>query len=131
MTYYPPISPYRSGLKGTCPRCGYGKLFDGFLTTQKNCRACRLDFSKGDAGDGPAVFAIFIVGFSAIVVAFMIRFTMDAPILIAFLLSTLFACVLTALILRPLKATLIALQYVHQAQEGKQTNLTPPAKSEE
>ena len=118
MTYYPPVSPYSAGLGCKCPRCGQGALFDGFLTVRSHCRQCRLDFSKGDSGDGPAVFAIFIVGFLAVGAAFILRFSLNAPIWLAFLLSSLFAIGLIALIMRPLKATMIALQFAHKAQEG-------------
>ena len=31
---YPPLEPWRVGIKGRCPRCGEGKLFDGFLTNR-------------------------------------------------------------------------------------------------
>ena len=55
-------SPYLTGLLCRCPRCGKGKLFDGFLTLKPKCDACGLDFSFADAGDGPAIFVIMIAG---------------------------------------------------------------------
>jgi len=30
-------SPYLAGLLCRCPRCGKGKLFDGFLTLKSSC----------------------------------------------------------------------------------------------
>ena len=41
----------RAGLACACPRCGRGKLFDGFLTLRPRCDACRLDYGFADAGD--------------------------------------------------------------------------------
>ena len=73
MTYYPPISPYSAGLSAKCPRCGQGPLFRGFLKLHTACSACQLDYAKADAGDGPAVFVIFIVGFIAVGLAFVAR----------------------------------------------------------
>ena len=51
------------GLRRRCPRCGEGKLFQGFLTLRPRCDDCGLDYGFADAGDGPAVFVILIGGF--------------------------------------------------------------------
>lgn len=119
MTYYPPVNPYAAGLGGKCPRCGQGALFKSFLGLKDRCEACGLDYSKADAGDGPAVFIMFIVGFVAVAVAFVARFVWFAPILTAFLISGTVAIALSLGLLRPFKATLIALQYRHKAEEGR------------
>ncbi|GJL90388.1 DUF983 domain-containing protein [Hyphococcus sp.] len=119
MSYYPPVSPYTAGLGGKCPRCGQGALFDGFLKLRGSCEICALDFAKADSGDGPAVFVIFIVGFAAVALAFIMRFVWFAPIALAMAVSCLFAVVFILLLLRPLKATMIALQYAHKAAEGR------------
>ena len=60
---YPPIDPFSAGLRGCCPRCGQGKLFDGLLKVRPACSNCGLDYSFADSGDGPVVFVLFIVGF--------------------------------------------------------------------
>lgn len=60
---FAPVDPIKVGLKGCCPRCGNGRLFDGFLTVKPACSACGLDYGFADAGDGPAVFVMLIVGF--------------------------------------------------------------------
>ncbi len=54
--------PIARGLRGRCPRCGEGQLFQGFLTLRPACERCGLDYSFADAGDGPAVFVILIGG---------------------------------------------------------------------
>ncbi|MEK7264773.1 MAG: DUF983 domain-containing protein [Pseudomonadota bacterium] len=119
MSYYPPVSPLTAGLGGKCPRCGQGALFKNFLGLKDRCEVCSLDYSKADAGDGPAVFIMFIVGFVAVAVAFVARFVWFSTILTAFLLSAVVAIVLSLALLRPFKATLIALQYKHKAEEGR------------
>jgi uncharacterized protein (DUF983 family) len=121
MSYYPPVSPYAAGFGAKCPRCGQGDLYKSFLGLDEKCAVCGLDYAKADAGDGPAVFVIFIVGFAAVALAFVARFVFFAPIVVAFLISAGFAVVLTLALLRPLKATLIALQYKHKAEEGRLT----------
>ncbi len=119
MTYYPPVSPYAAGLGGKCPRCGQGPLFDGYLGLLKTCDRCGLDYAKADAGDGPAVFVIFIVGFISVGAAFILKFAWYAPLWLAFGISAGLAIGLTLALLRPLKATLIALQYANKAAEGR------------
>jgi uncharacterized protein (DUF983 family) len=119
MTYFPPVSPYAAGFGGKCPRCGQGPLFKSFLGLWDRCVVCRLDFAKADSGDGPAVFVMFIVGFIAVAIAFVARFVWFAPMATAFLISGGVAILLTLALLRPFKATLIALQYRHKAEEGR------------
>ena len=55
---WPKLSPLKTGIRGLCPRCGKGKIFDGFLTLKKECPACGLSFSFADPADGPAFFVI-------------------------------------------------------------------------
>lgn len=119
MSYYPPVSPYAAGLGCKCPRCGQGKLFDGFLKLRASCEVCGLDYAKADSGDGPAVFVIFIVGFIAVVLAFVARYVWYAPMALALLVSIGFTVVSILLLLRPFKATLVALQYSNKAAEGR------------
>ncbi|MEL7488039.1 MAG: DUF983 domain-containing protein [Pseudomonadota bacterium] len=116
---YPPISPYAAGFACKCPRCGQGALFRGYLTLNERCDACGLDFAKADSGDGPAVFVIFIVGFLAVALAVVVRYVLYAPIWAAFLVSAVGATAMILALLRPLKATLIALQFRHNAEEGR------------
>lgn len=78
-----------------------------------------LDYTKADPADGPAVFVIFIVGFVAVAVAFVARFVWFAPLWLAFLISAGLAMSAIVGLLRPLKATLIALQYANNAEEGR------------
>ena len=118
MTQYPPISPYAAGFSCKCPRCGQGALFKGYLGLLDRCPVCGLDYAQADSGDGPAVFVIFIVGFLAVAAAFIARFGFDAPTGLALILSMVFAVVLILGLLRPFKATLIALQYKNKAAEG-------------
>lgn len=55
---WPPIPPMQTGLRGRCPRCGQGHLFEGFLKMRKKCEVCDLDYSFADPADGPAFFVI-------------------------------------------------------------------------
>jgi uncharacterized protein (DUF983 family) len=113
--------------KGRCPRCGEGKLFDGFLTVRTRCDVCGLDYAFADAGDGPAVFVIFFAGFLVAGLALVVEFAYEPPYFIHALLWGPLALIVTVGPLRPLKALMIALQY--RFQSGEQPH--PARKSRE
>ena len=70
----------KRGFRGRCPRCGQGKLFDGFLALRPRCSACGLDYSFADAGDGPAVFVMFIAGFIVVGMALVTEIKYAPPL---------------------------------------------------
>ena len=72
-------SPYRAGLACRCPRCGKGRLFDGFLTFRSSCTVCGLQYSFADAGDGPAIFVILIAGCIVVGAALVTEIKYEAP----------------------------------------------------
>ncbi|PLX36190.1 MAG: hypothetical protein C0606_15910 [Hyphomicrobiales bacterium] len=117
--HYPELSPFSTGLKGRCPRCGDGPLFDGFLETGKKCPACGLDFGFVDSADGPAVFIMFIVGFIVVGLALMVELSYQPPIWLHMVLWIPLILILSLGLLRPLKGITIALQYVNRAREGR------------
>ena len=63
---YPSLSPIESALRARCPRCGHGKLFNGFLDLQPCCGSCYLDYAAIDAGDG-AVVSVALIGAAVII----------------------------------------------------------------
>ncbi len=48
--------------KHHCPACHKGSIYDGLLRLKPACGHCGYDMRHADAGDGPAFFAITIVG---------------------------------------------------------------------
>jgi uncharacterized protein (DUF983 family) len=117
--FAPAVSPYKSGLRGRCPRCGEGRLFVSYLTIAPRCERCNLDFSFADAGDGPAVFVILIAGFVVVGAALIVEATWRPPYWLHAMLWLPLLLVLTLGLLRPLKGLLVALQFHHQAEEGR------------
>ncbi|MGF7008829.1 DUF983 domain-containing protein [Aminobacter sp. BE322] len=116
---WPPVDPVSAGLKGRCPRCGEGKLFSSFLEVGKQCGVCRLDYSFADAGDGPAVFVILIIGFVVVGLALWTEVSLAPPLWLHFLLWIPLAVILSLTALRLLKGVLITLQYRNKAAEGR------------
>ena len=114
-----PVDPINAGLSGRCPRCGEGRLFSGFLTIGKNCGVCGLDYGFADAGDGPAVFVILIIGFIVVGLALWMEVSLNPPLLVHFLIWIPLAIVLCLTALRLMKGVLITLQYRNKAAEGR------------
>jgi uncharacterized protein (DUF983 family) len=112
---YPPVSPLAAALSCRCPRCGQGKVFDGLLTVAPRCSVCGLDISAQDAGDGPAVFVTLILGAVVVLLAIVVEIEFAPPIWVHVVLWGPTIIGGAILLLRPLKAGLIALQYRHLA----------------
>ena len=117
-----PPSPVMAGLWGRCPRCGKGKLFAGFLALAPRCEHCGLDFSFADSADGPAFFVMFISGFIVAGSALAVEIAYAPPYWVHAVLWIPLILITTLLPLRPMKGLLIALQYHHQAAEGRFTS---------
>lgn len=113
------LSPINTGLKGRCLRCGEGSLFSGFLKFAKRCEACGLNLDIEDAGDGPAVFVIFLAGIFIMPMAVAFQLVVDAP---AWLTLIIWGPILVAaciLMLRPLRGLMLNLQIKNDAHEAR------------
>jgi uncharacterized protein (DUF983 family) len=105
-------------LAGNCPRCGAHTLFSGWVSFAERCRACGLDFSGFNVGDGPAAFLIFLVGTIVVVCALVVDGAFSPP----WWVHLVWIPVATALTiggLRISKAWLLAQEYKHRAREGR------------
>lgn len=116
---WPPLSPIRTGLKGLCPRCGHGHLFNGYLTLRPECEVCGLDYSFADPADGPAFFVLCFTSIPAVAIASYIEVSYS-PAWWVHLFTSLPLVLLSCLVpLRLLKGWLVNSQYFYQAKEGK------------
>src|SRR6187399_3010414 len=111
-------SPAEVALRGVCPRCGNRTLFAGLATFAPRCRACALDFSDFNVGDGPAAFLILIVGGLIVGLAMAVELSFEPPFWVHILLWLPLATVAVVGSLRLAKAALLALEYRHRAREG-------------
>jgi uncharacterized protein (DUF983 family) len=110
-----------AGLACKCPRCGKGKLFEGFLKLRPRCDACGLDYDFADAGDGPAVFIILFAGFIVVGAALVTEVKYQPPYWVHAALWLPLILIVTLGPLRAMKGLMIALQYHHKAAEGRLT----------
>lgn len=108
-----------ASLKGLCPRCGAATLFEGPVKFAPKCRACGLDFSSFNVGDGPAAFLTLGVGAVVVILALVTDFTIRPPLWVHMLLwiPITFAGVVRSL--RIAKAWLLAAEYRNAAREGR------------
>jgi len=73
----PGVSWAEAALFGLCPKCGAKTLFRGPMAFAGTCRACGLDFSKFNVGDGPAAFLTMIVGALVVALALWLQLSVE------------------------------------------------------
>ncbi|HEX8401331.1 MAG TPA: DUF983 domain-containing protein [Allosphingosinicella sp.] len=112
-------APIAAALQGLCPRCGAPTLFQSLVTFAPACRACRLDFSSFNVGDGPAAFLTLIVG--ALITGFAIGLELMAspPFWVHILLWVPITAFAVLGCLRFAKGLLLALEYRNNASEAR------------
>lgn len=113
------VNPVLAGVACRCPYCGKGPLFRGFLSVAPGCPSCGADFSKLEAGDGPAVFIILIVGAIVCFSALALEIAARPPIWVHLVLWLPLAGGLSLLLMRPFKGVMVALQVHNRASEAR------------
>lgn len=117
--YYPDISPLKTGLSGSCPRCGRGKLFDGYLTVAPRCNSCGLSYAFADGGDGAAWFVMLFVCVVGVGSILGVEVAYSPPFWVHALIAVPLLIILPMLLLRPVKGVLLCQQWKTGAREGQ------------
>ncbi len=112
------VSPFTAGLRCRCPRCGKGPLYQGFLSLLDRCSLCGLDYRGADSGDGPAIFLIFILGFSVVPIVIAVEVLYQPAIWVHAIIGAALVLGGALLLLRPLKAFTIAIQFRNKASDS-------------
>jgi uncharacterized protein (DUF983 family) len=68
------------GLRGRCPACGKGKIFNGFLKVADQCHGCGAPLGLARADDAPPYFTILVVGHIVIPLLFVVDRASDLPV---------------------------------------------------
>ncbi|MEZ6023229.1 MAG: DUF983 domain-containing protein [Hyphomonadaceae bacterium] len=110
-------SAWAAGLRLRCPQCGQGKVFQSYLKFHDRCSVCGADFRAADAGDGPAVFVILIVGAIVAPLLIILQFGLELPWWLAAIITMAAAVALCLALLPPFKSLLFALQWKHKARQ--------------
>jgi uncharacterized protein (DUF983 family) len=103
------------GVRGRCPRCGEGALFSGYLDVAQSCNVSDLSFGGHDAGEGPAVFVMFILGFVVVGLALGAEIAFQPSLWVHAVLWTPLIIFGALGLLRPSKGLTVALQYRFRA----------------
>lgn len=108
----------QAALFGLCPKCGGRTLFSGITRFADNCRACGLDLTRFNVGDGPAAFLTLIIGAIITGLALWLDSAMHPPL---WLHAVIWVPVTTGAVLwglRVAKAALLVSEYRNKAREA-------------
>ena len=98
------------GLRGHCPACGKGRIFNGFLKVVPACEVCAAPLGLARADDAPPYFTILVVGHIIIPLLFVVERTTDQlPI---WMMSAIFLPLTLGLaigLIRPIKGATVGL----------------------
>ncbi len=117
--HYPDLSPFQTGMRGYCPRCGRGQFFAGYLTVAKSCNVCGLDFSFVDLGDGAAWFVMLFACIFGVGSILGIEVAYSPVWWVHVLIAIPVLVIIPVLLLRPVKGVLLAQQWRTNAHEGR------------
>jgi len=113
------FGPAESALSGRCPRCGEKTLFGGLTNFAEQCRACGLDYSQYNVGDGPAAFLTMVIGALVLALALVLEFSFNPPFWVHVLLWVPLTAAAVVFGLRFAKALLLIIEYRNDAHEGR------------
>ncbi len=99
------------GLRGRCPSCGTGALFDGFLAVRPVCRVCGEELHHHRADDLPPYLTILIVGHVVVTGLLVCERLFSLPVWLETTLWLAIAACLSLALLRPLKGGVVGLQW--------------------
>jgi uncharacterized protein (DUF983 family) len=114
---WPTVSVVQAALHCRCPRCGKGRLFHHLLEVRDRCVVCGLDLRASDAGDGAVVPVTLLLGAIVIGLAFWVESRFAPPFWVHLVLWPTISLPLVVVMMRHVKAGLVALQYRHRASE--------------
>jgi uncharacterized protein (DUF983 family) len=94
-------------------------LFAGFARFAASCRACGLDFTAFNVGDGPAAFLTLGIGALVTGLAIALELISTPPWWVHVLIWLPLTVAMVMGSLRYSKGALLALEYRHRAREGQ------------
>ena len=115
-----PPSLAQVALTGCCPRCGKAPIFQRLIVFMPRCPACGLDMAQFNVDDGAASFLILIVGAIVTGLAMWLELTRSPPWYVHVMLWLPLTLMLSLGLMRLVKGVLLALEFRHEAREGRQ-----------
>jgi uncharacterized protein (DUF983 family) len=111
----PEPSLLQAALLGSCPRCGGRTLFAGWTRFADRCRACGLDLTRFNVGDGPAAFLTLIFGAVVVILALWLQLAAEPAWWLHVLLWPPLTVLGVVFGLRVAKAALLQSEYRNKA----------------
>jgi uncharacterized protein (DUF983 family) len=116
-----PVLPAISrGLRGQCPHCGEGRLFNRYLKINSLCPACGHELDRYPADDGPAYFTILLVGHLVVAPLLLFPFIWLAPVAIVVPAVLIPLTTLTLVLLPRIKGAVVGLLYANNVNRQDQ-----------
>lgn len=109
------LSPWQTGFRGRCPRCGEGRLYSSYLKVGERCGFCGLSYGFENAGDGAVPFLILIIGAIGVGLGAWVMLAFDTAVWVPIAVAIPVVAILTLVLLPKTKGLLIALQYLNRA----------------
>ena len=100
----PPVTTMlKRGLRGRCPVCGNGNIFNGFLRVVDQCSACGTELGRVRADDAPPYFTIVIVGHVVIALMLWLERAATPPLWVHSAIFLPLTVALALALIRPIK----------------------------
>ena len=97
----------------------WGSVFTGYLKISEACDNCNLGFSAHDAGDGPVVPVMLIVGPVVAGSSFWLEFSIQPSLWLHLVIWPPLILILSLGLLRPFKAIFIGAQFKFRSVNGE------------
>ena len=99
------------GLASTCPACGRGRLYSGYLKVRDHCEVCNEALHHQRADDAPPYFTMLIVGHIVVGGALGLERAIHPSTTLHMLLWVPLTLILSLWLLPRIKGALIGLQW--------------------
>ena len=107
----PTLQSMWRGLRGKCPSCGSGSLFNSYLKIGEHCHQCGEELHHHRADDAPPYFTIFIVGHIVIPLALAVERLWQPEMYVHMVVWLPLTLLLTLLLLPAVKGAVVGLQW--------------------
>lgn len=97
------------GLRGHCPACGKGRIFNGFLKVADACAHCEAPLGLVRADDAPPYFTILLVGHIVVPLMFLVERSRMPPLWVMSAVFLPLTLALTLALIRPIKGGTVGL----------------------
>lgn len=111
------------GLRGQCPACGKGRLYERYLKVKDQCSDCGEALHHHRADDAPPYFTIFIAGHLIVPLLMAMELAMKPPIWLHLLIWLPLTALICLALLPPVKGAIVGLQwalYMHGFDPAEQ-----------